>query len=287
MIFSNTEITTYNTCRMQHYYAYELGLEPVEPSVPLYRGQLGHSALETYYSLLQGGLSVEEATEGAIFVVDGELTRIAEEEPWNSKKLLEATQIRLRILQYSQQYPSEPFEVVSVEQKYKTDVTGELSFGFIPDLIVTMTKGPKRGQMGLIDHKFQYNWKTVEENMLDGQLAKYRKALRLNDLPVQWIMFNQIRTRDMNYKTISDMYRRDYGLVNEIAGDIMWSEQAETMQDIVEKTGPPRRALAPMVCKPCPFKQPCMLSLGGMDVKKILEMEFKPRQRPLKEWFDD
>lgn len=293
MIISNTRITTHNTCTLQEHYMYTLGLVPRNLSLPLYRGILGHSALETYYSLIADGLSSEEAAEAALMVVDSETQRIGEEEVWNDEKLQEAFQIRKRIKAYPSIYANEPFRIISVEKQYLADFTADVQFGFIPDLVVEMIRGPKKGQVGIIDHKFQYNWKTVEELQLDGQLPKYRKALRLNGIPVQWVMFNQVRTRDMNYRAPSDMFRRSYGLANDTADETIWAEQAETALEITvehdfpEAAKKPRRALAPMVCKSCFYREPCMLSLNGQDVTRLLEMDYEPKVSPFKEIYND
>lgn len=288
MIISNTQITTYNSCTKQHDYMYTLGLGPRELSMPLYRGILGHSALETYYSLLAEGLPRDNATEAAWFVIQEELARIGREEVWNVEKLKEASVIANRIKAYSTVYSTEPFRIIAVEKQFLADFTSDVKFGFIPDLVVEATAGPYKGQLGIIDHKFVYNWKTVEELMLDAQLPKYRKGLQLNDYPVTWIMFNQIRTRDMNYKRPQDMFQRAYGIANPIASEQIWEEQMQTAIEIFySPEHPPRRALAPMVCKTCFFKEPCMLSMNGQDVSRILEMDFQKRDRPFKEWYND
>lgn len=286
MIVSNTEITTYNSCTMQHHYMYVLGLGPREPAMNLYRGQLGHSALETYYSLLQEGLPVDEAHKASLMVIDSEISRIRIEEKWNTEKLLEASQIKHRLHYYTDVYPKEPFKVLAVEKEYRAPFRQGLDFGFIIDLLVEMTEGPKKGQVGLIDHKFSYNWKTVEELTLDSQLPKYRKALQDNGIPVKWIMFNQIRTRDMKYRSPQEMFRKAYGLANATADAVIWHEQHQAAEEIVERK-PPRRVLAPMVCKTCPFKEPCMLGMNGQDITNILKDDYEVRRRPLKELYND
>jgi hypothetical protein len=256
--------------------------------MPLYRGILGHSALETYYSLLLDGESIEDATQAADFVIQAEVLRVTEEEPWSDNKLEQAHLISNRLEIYPNFYRNEPFRIVAVEKLFTAPFGPDIEFGFIPDLIVEMTAGPRKGELGIVDHKFVYNWKSVEELTLDGQLPKYRKGLQLNDYPVKWIMFNQIRTRDMKYRSSQDMFRRAYGIANDISSETIWDEQKETALEIVAKDRPaPRRALAPMVCKGCFFREPCMLSLNGQDVSKLLEIDFMLRERPFKDYNND
>lgn len=287
MIISGTQITTYNSCTLAHHYMYDLGLGPVELSMPLYRGQLGHSALETYYSLRAEGFSSTEAGEGAYMIIEGEMGRIGEEEPWNDKKIKEASQIGLRIREYPKVYEDEPFKVIAIEKEYRAPMAPSIQFGFIVDLLVEMQRGPRKGQTGVIDHKFSYNWKTPAELTLDAQLPKYRKALQLNGFPVEWIMFNQIRTREMKYAHPRDMFKRAFHMATDKASEVIWAEQKETALDIQRNVTIPRRSLAPMVCKSCFFKEPCMMSMNGQDTTKVLLMDFEKRTRPLKELYND
>ncbi|HET7713539.1 MAG TPA: PD-(D/E)XK nuclease family protein, partial [Patescibacteria group bacterium] len=60
-LISNSEVGTWNTCKAQYRYSFDLGLQPVKFSAPLSTGILGHDALAEYYKAIQGGASPGEA----------------------------------------------------------------------------------------------------------------------------------------------------------------------------------------------------------------------------------
>lgn len=286
-VVSNTEITTANSCGLQHYYMYGLGLGPRNVSMPLYRGSVGHSALEAYYKCLMDGNSAADATSESKKVLLQETSRLAIEEPWADDKLTEVCQLQDRLKHYSTVYPVEPFRVLAVEKTFTAEFTPSIQFGLILDLLVEMTTGRRKGELGIIDHKFAFNWKTTDELLLDAQLPKYKIALQKNGYPVKWVMFNQIRTRKMNYSIPQEMFRRSYHAASDEAGEIIWQEQMDTAVDITAGRIPVRRALAPMVCKYCLFKDPCTASMNGENIDRILSTEYMIRERPLKELFND
>lgn len=286
-IISNTEITSYNGCTKQHYYMYTLGLGPRDLSMPLYRGILGHKALEAYYHSIQAGNSVDASKRFAVDSLKGELNRLSDEEPWEFEKLAELKRISDRIDVYPEYYRVDNFRVLSVEEVFSTVTPYEDTlFGAIPDLVVEFIAGEHKGDLAILDHKFVYNFKTAEELKLDAQLPKYKKTLQDNGYPVHWIVFNQIRTRDMKYKSTADMFRRSYCRSTVESGKTIWSEQMLTVGDILQEK-PPRRSLAPMICKGCWFKDPCTASMDGQPIETMLQALYVKRKRPLKELYND
>ena len=53
---SNSEVSTWLSCRNKYRYAFDLDLEPKKRSDPLTRGTIGHDALDVYYKTLQAGV---------------------------------------------------------------------------------------------------------------------------------------------------------------------------------------------------------------------------------------
>ncbi len=62
---SNTEITSYNMCKRQHYYRFERRIEPTKRTLSpaLYRGIVGHDALAAYYEAYRDKESVDSCKE--------------------------------------------------------------------------------------------------------------------------------------------------------------------------------------------------------------------------------
>ena len=285
-IVSNSEITTYNSCELQHYYMYTLGLGPREPSMPIYRGTVGHKALEVYYKAMMDGYDIDTCTTYAMKVLEEELLHIAREESWNFKKTAEINMIASRIGAYGDVYRQEPFKVVAVEEVFFAPMFEDTHLGCIPDLVVEYTRGPYNGQLAIYDHKFVYNFKTVDELKLDAQLPKYQRVMQKLGYPVQHIVFNQVRTRDLKSTQARDLFRRSECLATDHSTEVLWQEQSASVRRIDEGR-PPIRALAPMVCKGCWFKDPCTADMDGVSTEKILRAGYVKRMRPLKEMFND
>lgn len=286
MKYSNTQITAFNTCEKQHDFMYRMQLEPAEKSLPLYRGIVGHKALEVYYKSLQVGADIDVAYDLAKHELIDEIERVTREEPWNTKYLTQVILLDKRLYEYSKYYENEPFQVLHVEEPMEVALDESDSFVFIPDLVVEITRGQYKGQLALYDHKFVYNFYTFDELKLSAQLPKYRKALGRLGLDIKLIIYNQIRTRDFKWTNHTDIFRRSESLVTDLSGEQMWFEQNETIKKIKEAKYP-LRALAPMVCKGCWFKEPCYTQMEGKDASDILSFEYKKRERPLKEIFND
>ena len=265
---------------------YTLGLGPREKALNLYRGIIGHKALEAYYRRMKDGFPVEECRDTAIDVVVKEIDYLAAETPWEFEKLTELTRLASRLEVYAELYRTEPFEVLAVEEVFVSEMFGDTYLGFIPDLVVRYTKGKWAGELAVVDHKFSYNFKTQEELKLDSQLPKYKRALQDLGYPVRHLVFNQIRTRDLKTAEPADILRRSEHYASQKAVDVIWEEQKRTVHKIQEDSEPVR-ALAPMVCKGCWFKGPCYESMEGRDISRILAIEYEKRERPLKELYSD
>lgn len=285
-IVSNSELTAYNTCKLQHHYMYELGLGPREPSIPLYRGIIGHKALEAYYNMMKDGHNVDDCKHEAMQVLNLETVRLATEEPWNVDKIEQIDMLASRIQMYPEVYRNEPFTVLAVEETFKANMIFDNWMGFIPDLIVEYHRGSLKGQPVVLDHKFIYNFKTLEELKLDAQLPRYMIALQALGYPVKHMVFNQIRTRDLKNAKPVEFFRRSESMVTQTAAETIWEEQKYTLQ-LIDQKHPPIRALTPMVCKGCWFKDPCTVSMDGESVETMLRIQYKPRDRPLKAIFSE
>lgn len=285
-IVSHTEITAYNSCTLQHYFMYTLGLGPREKALNLYRGIVGHKALEAYYRRMQDGFPVEECRAIAIDVVFKEIDYITETAMWERDKLAELNRVAARLEAYAEVYRKEPFKVLAVEEVFVSEIYGDTSLGCVLDLLVEYTSGKFKGELAVIDHKFSYNFKTTDELKLDAQLPKYKKALVQLGYPVNHIVFNQIRTREIKSPSPSDLFRRSESMATDRSVDTIWAEQIETIK-LIQESRPPVRALAPMVCKGCWFKDPCTALMDGQDITTMLKAQYEKRERPLKELYSD
>lgn len=282
MIISNTEVTTKNICDVAHEFHFIKGVAPKQLPVPLYRGIIGHSALQVYYELMKEGEPVEVCRDGALAVLDKEIARIASETPEEFEQIQLIMNIRNLIKDYADVYRKEPFRVLEVEKKYFTPVDPELDihYGLQLDTLIEMIAGEFRGEIVVMDHKFVYNFKTALDIQMDAQLPKYIKTLQDNGYSVSRGWFNQVRTRQMKAPRPEDLYRRSWIKSNRHETAQIWKEQAKVAREIHSiKSDPdyePVRTMSYITCRGCMFQGPCKSSLDGTDVSTMLQAQFEP-----------
>lgn len=287
MIISNAQISTKLLCDKAHDYRYRLNKEPKVLAPALYRGVLGHSALETYYRNIKDGKTVDESRGAALSVLDKEISRIASETPEEFERVQLVLKLRKLIEAYAEVYRIEPFKVLEVEQDYRTPVDLDVEYVLRLDLLVEMTKGEYRGDLVVTDHKFVYNFKSALDIQMDAQLPKYIKTLRENGYFVTKGMFNQVRTRDLKNPKIEDLFRRDIFKSNKDEIEQIWTEQkivANQISNNAKNPGyVPVRTMSLQVCRFCAFQGPCKAELNGDDVTQLLEANYQESHSPLRQ----
>jgi hypothetical protein len=287
MIISNAQITTKNLCDKAHFFRYTLNKEPKKLAPVLYRGVLGHSALEAYYREMQDGSSVEVCRSAALAVLDKEIARIAQESPEEFEQVKTVIALRKLIEAYAEVYRKETFKVLEVEHDYSVPVNDDINYVLRLDLLVEMTSGEFRGDLVVVDHKFVYNFKTALDIQMDAQLPKYIKALRASGHVVSKGMFNQIRTRNLKNPQPEDLYRRDWLKSSKAEIEQIWIEQKQVaLQIAADNSNPqhtPVRTMNYLVCRFCAFQGPCKAELNGDNVTQFLEANYKEVVSPLRQ----
>lgn len=283
---SNTEVTAFNECELKHHYMYEREIAPVKVEVAPYRGTIGHAMLAAYYEQIRLDASREDAIEAAWEVYRAELKIVMVSSDFIKLSVL--NELRTIMEGYFNHYMSEPFKVISVETVYSAPIQGDIHYGAILDLLVEWTVGPDRGNLVLLDHKFVYNFMNPEVLEVDAQQPKYIKVLQLNGYPIRKGYYNQIRTRSLKNPLPKDLYRREpVKFRNQAPIDQVWEEQKKSVRRIIIPDDEyPIRALAPMICKMCPYRRLCKAEMNGSPTETMLKIEFKSRERPLKTYDD-
>lgn len=289
MIISNTQVSLRNLCERAHYYSYIVGVEPKKLPTAIYRGVLGHSALEQYYLEMKEGASQDICSKAAKSVLDKEVARIAAETPEQFEQIGLVINTRKLIEGYTAVYKEEEFKVLEVEKDFYTPINDSIDYGVRLDLLVEMTKGPHRGDVVVIDHKFVYNFKTTLDVDMDAQLPKMVKTLRANGYLITKGMFNQIRTRKLKSPSLSDLYRREWTRSKKIEIETIWREQEQTALEISHiKTLPieviestkAKRNMSLLVCRSCFFQPLCKAELNGEDITANLQANYQKSSSP-------
>lgn len=292
---SNSEAGTWLTCQRKYYYAFDLGIVPKPHIVGFYQkktnkdedekvrtldvGNLGHEILAMYYSLLKQGYSVEQSIKEC----QNELTKI-----WFSKQhytqavVTHTTTILNRYWEFYAIEDDKKYVVVDVEKEYDLSLTEDYNYVFRFDLLLM---NRKTEQLGLVDHKFKYDFFTDESINLSGQMPKYLGALRYNGIWPEWVWLNQIRARSpFQSWGPKDFFRRSLVAPsnNKVANAMR--EQIIASQTIVEWRQLPlevKKATAlrsmdsfPRPCDRCPFNLICRMEYDGGNITNVIAADF-------------
>lgn len=277
---SNTEVSAHNKCENLHRYQFMLptlsglGIEPKLFGLALFRGIVGHAAMEAYY---RNGQSVE----AAVHVLKDEYQILLKHWP-DAFKHQEALVELISVFQaYRSYYPTEPFRVIELETVHKVPlIEGKVDYALKLDTLIQFIEGPYRGDFAIMDHKFVYNFKSQDELKLNVQLPKYVKTLQKEGITLSKGILNQIRYRNMKDPDPAKRFQRTFLPYNAAKADRIWKEQQVTAQRIYDARHDPDyfavRTLNDMVCKGCAYARICNIELEGRDLKNVIDLEFQP-----------
>lgn len=274
---SNSEVSTWLTCQQRYHYEFDLGLQPISTTEALSRGILGHEVLAVYYSGIQAGHSHDTCVEAARmhlgkFMGGGSHYDIA--------IVLELDKI---LSNYWPVAKHLPWEILHVEEQFNVWLTQEFEFSMRLDLLI---RDLSDGKIKVVDHKFVYDFWTMDKIKLSGQLPKYVGALRANNIKVDDAILNQIRYRKIKDPRPDQLLQQtpvspsNARIVNNVRQQVIASQQImEWKQLPLELRGKRAlRVLNPMVCNGCPVKGLCMEELDGAPIEYLIASEYKKRE---------
>jgi hypothetical protein len=275
-LVSHSEVDTFNSCERKHLYSFGYRLEKKGTSDALYRGTTGHSVLRRYYNALSNGALLQDA-------IDAGMDVLAEEMSKGDPAYGPLTYLYRLMPMYFDYYKDdyERFEVVAIEEEYRLQVTDELIYPFKPDFIV---KDRRTGDLEVWDHKFVYNFFTVDEINLLGQLPKYIGALRALGIYITRGRYNEVRYRPLKEPTFTDLFRREQVKPSTARIQRTFLEQlrqAEKIADVKAQGLDQWSELAPRVlsksmCGFCSFKMICTAEMNGSDTTLMQQVEYRP-----------
>lgn len=282
-VISHSEVETYLLCPQRHFYAFGdstfgplAGLEPNNKSDALYRGIVGHEALEAFYKAFLEGKSYEEAKQASMLAC----------QMWGTKpnaKFNILTDLSVRILpryfEFARPKFDEGWRPEYVEHEFRLEFMVDdvvMVYPFKPDVIML----DPAGNRWVWDHKFVYNFYSQEEINLLPQIPKYVGALRALGFYVKGGYYNQLRHREVKdldkHNRLDPFIPTDDRVVNAFKQQIRVMEHIGklkngTLENWEESL---TRTLNGMVCKTCSFKYLCAAQLNGQDAKLMRQVEF-------------
>jgi hypothetical protein len=272
MIVSYSEIAKRDVCARQYYYRYILDLQPITATIPIATGNKGHKLLQTFYTLLMQGKSIEEA----IKIVEAQAVGMIKEKIVTDGSLLTAWTL---VHNYMLSYKITSSESLLVENRFQVPasrfsddpVFEDVMIGFTPDL-VTKRMG---GFCDVEDAKFV--GKAWSDAKLDQyqQLRLYEIFLKEMGYPISRTIlrfFNTATGKIVEHKyTTSPIERKiilDDFLVA-VKNAVLFKRQSA--EEILKQS---RRTLDTNTCQFCQFKFPCSLERKGQDASNTLKTEY-------------
>lgn len=191
---SNSEVTSWLSCRQMYYFAFFLNLAPKETPTPLARGTLGHAFFEKYIEARLNGAAHANSIEHAAQVFPEALKNGVSVEV-----VLETKALCDRYMAHHKGWPE--WELLGTEERVDLKVTNEITIPIRYDLLV---RDRASGRVLLGDFKFTYDFWSPNDHSLNGQAPKYIAVMQANGLQVDGGFLEEIRTRKLGKEKAND-----------------------------------------------------------------------------------
>lgn len=277
-IISNSEVDSFQRCPRAHYYGFGLALAPKEQSVPIKHGVIGHKALEAYYKAKKAELPHDECVMAGVKAIG--------EAPASSGDVL--GMVMKRYLEYTDYYKDEPFRVLDVEGVYSVPMSDGITYALTLDLLMEHTSGSRKGEQVVMDTKWCYNFKTIDEVHMHPQIPKYIGALRMLGSTAKMGYYNMIRWREIKQYTPEQVFKRlPVEPTQTRINNIMTIQHHIARNEILPRRQMPKArwhddyatpALHEQNCKNCFFRHPCSQELDGTDPTLTLAVNYESRR---------
>ncbi len=285
-IISNSEVSDFLTCERKHLFSFGYSKESKHPSDSLTTGILGHEVLAEIYRAIKGGASVKEAEQDGMRL----LTEILISGKYSAETV---SKVQILISRYmAQDTLATGTRILEVERDFYLPINDDYWYGMRLDLLVEPLVGRLKGSVLLIDHKFTYDFYQPDNLLLNPQMPKYVGTVRYNGYPVHEAYLNMFRTRFPSHliskKSNDDLFKRmPVGLqeMNQARIRNALKTQMTASERILERRKLPldlwqEEALPVqnnMICRSCPFKNPCIMMEADVPAEKALGGEYQSR----------
>lgn len=270
---SNSEVTTWLSCRRQYVYAFGMELEPINTSTPLARGTVFHYAMELYWKARMQGHDHDTSMSMAM-VAFGEIP-----EGYTLDQVMEAQFLWVRYMNHHEGFPD--WKPLGTELKYILPITPTINMSIKYDFYFEVISSGKRY---VLDYKTSFDFWTIEDHDLNGQMPKYIAALQANGFQVDGGILEEIRTRKLGKEKASDpknLFRRTFYTPSFAKKRSVLAQHIAAAVEIEEFRNMPKEEQAlkaiPVLnkhgaCKFCNFKDLCNSELEG---KKDLSVDIR------------
>lgn len=274
MRVSHSQMSTFQKCEMRFYFEYILKITPVAKPEALQRGIDGHMMMEVALKAKAEGKTYEEA----IAAIEPLLLELMKDDS-------PALHVYRHVLAFLDEVYREEWEPVFVEEDFMFELEPELWFLIKPDVIFRWTKGPRKGQLFMLDFKFTGQYWTELQLAVDKQLVKYAHYVSLIiGEKIRHIGLVMLNTRAKTGATGKNLYLMKW-LPNSpkkmlrVANDTI--TLANRVQDAKENWVMEEYTYSndTFGCKMCPFGEDiCPMSMMGQPIERTVAALYVPKE---------
>lgn len=236
--------------------------------------------LEAFYTVIKDGGDFVDAWLQAF----DKLTEIKEEDEIGFKV---STILDLHMQKYFMKYKNvlKEWEILEVEKKMVVPLPDKpYDYGFKADLIALFKAGEFKGKIGIVDHKFVFNYYTLADMLQHVQLPRYIwGAEHCGYEKIDFGILAQIRYRPFKDYAGADLFKHEpirppaKRIENAMlefykAADGVYERRQLSTQKAFDST---TRTLSKIICKFCDFNKPCSDSMDGLPIKNMLAANYK------------
>lgn len=274
---SNSEVTTWLTCRKMYRYAFERNLAPKITPHALARGTLGHLCFEIYVKARLEGSNHEQA----MLAVEEMLKQQMRSDTAEPALVMEVKALFVRYMAFHKGWPD--WNLLGTEERHDLALTSDITLPIRYDLYYEDKRTNKRN---ILDFKLTYDFWSPDDHSLNGQMPKYITVMNNNGIQVDGGVLEEIRTRKLGAEKSSDprnLWRRTmYSPSIEkkrstIRQHILASMEITKFNDMSpeEKDMEAVPALNKHgACKYCNFRELCTIELDGGDPSIAIDLGF-------------
>ncbi len=306
-----SEIASWLKCPRQHYYAWQLELEPLQPNFKMIYGLLFHKGMEAFW---KRQLIELEVSNYAKELQSKYATSLEEEDLALIHK--QAIAVLDNINKAIKEFKCEQYECIGAELEIKVELV--ISVGLVGHIDAVL-RDKETGEIWIVDYKTRTKFKDDEEELYNLQLSLYTKMLesrlgckiagtmiwqvsnRLEESPrmlksgtmsrekinCSWDKYKKcLLEKGLDPADYFDMQRKldlksEFScLVNRkdpMIIDTIFNETIDILFSMRDNNIK-HRNLIPNNCNFCDYKKICRAELSGMSTDLILKNNYKRRE---------
>ena len=271
---SNSEVSSWLSCRLQYYFQFYRNLAPLTSSVPLDRGNLFHLAMEYYIKSRIAGHAHQQASEAGTLAFHEALR-----DGIDSAVVMETKIIYDRHMRICNGYPD--WDWLGSEEQLDLVVNDKLAIPIRYDFYVFDRKQQK---YIIGDFKTTFNFWQPWEHELNAQMPKYITIMNANGIRVDLGLLVEVRTRSLKSEDPKDHLKFTRYLPSKAKQKNMMRQHLLASQEIIEyREGDDEfREMKNIplfnkhgACKVCAFKNVCDIKVSGGEIESTIAAEYK------------